>query len=170
MGRKVKCYATGEEGTNDTFVKIGDHYYKSQAVYDEYRHEIDTRKLIVSKIANEFLGYHKGQKFPAYINKKLGEFSYYKADVILKTIEKKNDSIMYFMQNKEFKSESGKISYIFAIISNNINDVNKEYQWHKKAEQQEHKTEMISVPEITISAPVNSGVRDITNWLEDEDI
>ena len=125
MARTVKCHITGETGTTDTFIKIGRFYYKSQAVYDQYRHEIDTRNAIVTRIANEFLGYQAGQKFPAYIQKKLNELNYYSYDVILKTIDKMSDKIMYYMNNKEFKNESGKISYIFAIISNNINDVNK---------------------------------------------
>ena len=71
------------------------------------------------------------------------------------------------MNNKEFKNESGKISYIFAIISNNINDVNKSYQWNKKCEQQEHNTEIIDIPE---SVPASSNVRDITSWLDGDDI
>lgn len=169
MSRKVKCFITGEEGTSDTFVKIGSHYYKSQAVYDEYRHEADTRKTIVNIIANDFLGYQSGQKFPAYIQKKLNEFGYYSNDIILATIEKHYDNIKYYMENKQFKNDTGKIAYIFAIISNNINDVNKEYQWKKKTEQQEHKTEMISLPETDISsAPVKA--KDISSWLEEDDI
>ena len=167
MARKVKCHITGEEGTADTFVKIGRYYYKSQAVYDTYRHETDTRNAIVKKIANEFLGYQDGQKFPPYIQKKLNELGYYSYDVILKTIEKKYDTIMYYMNNKEFRNESGKISYIFAIISNNINDVNKSYQWEKKCEQQEHSTEVIDIPE---AAPQPSKARDMSEWLDGEDI
>lgn len=167
MSRKVKCFITGEEGTSDTFVKIGSHYYKSQAVYDQYRHEIDTRNAIVTRIANEFLGYQTGQKFPAYIQKKLNELNYYSYDVILKTIDKMSDKIMYYMNNKEFKNESGKISYIFAIISNNINDVNKEYQWKRKNEEHEHHTEIVDIPE---EIPTPSKVKDISSWLDGDDM
>ena len=167
MSRKVKCFITGEEGTSDTFVKIGSHYYKSQAVYDQYRHEIDTRNAIVTRIANEFLGYQAGQKFPAYIQKKLNELNYYSYDVILKTIDKMSDKIMYYMNNKEFKNESGKISYIFAIISNNINDVNKEYQWEKKNEEHEHHTEIVDIPE---EIPTPSKLKDISSSLDADDM
>lgn len=167
MGRPCKCHITGVEGNTDTFVKIGRFYYQSQAVYNQYRHEIDTRNAIVSKIAYDFLGYQTGQKFPSYIQKKLNELNFYSYDVILKTVEKMQDNILYYMNNKEFKNESGKISYIFAIISNNINDVNKSYQWNKKCEQQEHNTEIIDIPE---SVPASSNVRDITSWLDGDDI
>lgn len=168
MSRKVKCYVTGEEGTNDTFVKIGTHYYKSQAVYDEYRHEIDTRKTIVTKIAMDFLGYQCGQKFPTYIQNKLNELKFYSNDVILATIDKYYDTIKYYMDNKEFKNESGKIAYIFAILSNNINDVYKSYRVAKK-ETKEHKTEMISSTTINLPTPKVKG-KDISDWLEDDDI
>lgn len=167
MGRPCKCHITGVEGNTDTFVKIGRFYYQSQAVYDQYRHEVDTRNAIVSKIAYDFLGYQTGQKFPSYIQKKLNELKFYSYDVILRTIENMQDNILYYMNNKEFKNESGKISYIFAIISNNINDVNKSYQWNKKCEQQEHNTEIIDIPE---SAPASSNVKDITSWLDGDDI
>ena len=167
MARTVKCHITGETGTTDTFIKIGRFYYKSQAVYDQYRHEIDTRNAIVTRIANEFLGYQAGQKFPAYIQKKLNELNYYSYDVILKTIDKMSDKIMYYMNNKEFKNESGKISYIFAIISNNINDVNKEYQWKKKNEEHEHHTEIVDIPE---EIPTLSKVKDISSWLDGDDM
>lgn len=168
MSRKVKCFVTGEEGTNETFVKIGTHYYKSQEIYEQYRHEVDTRNAIVTMIANNFLGYQSGQKFPAYIQKKLKEFDFYSNDVILATLEKMSDTIQYYMNNKDFKSESGKISYIFAILSNNINDINKQFKHNKKVEK-EHKTEIMTLSEIDISRPAPKG-RDISDWLDEEDL
>ena len=78
-----------------------------------------------------------------------------------------SDKIMYYMNNKEFKNESGKISYIFAIISNNINDVNKEYQWKKKNEEHEHHTEIVDIPE---EIPTPSKVKDISSWLDGDDM
>lgn len=169
MSRSVKCYVTGEVGTNDTFVKIGNHYYKSQAVYEKYRHEIDTRKEIISLVATKFLGYQNGQKFPAYIQKKLNEFSFYSYDVILKTFEKCSDSIVYYMSKKEFRNESGKIAYIFAVLSNNINDVNKEFEWSKKAAKKEEKAEVNSEQGINMIRPV-SKVKNVSAWLDEEDI
>jgi len=169
MSRKVKCYVTGETGTNDTFVKIGSHYYKSQAVYDAYRHEIDTRKAIISIIAKDFLNYTDGQKFPPYIQTKLNELSFYSNDVILATIEKTKNSIIYYTTNKEFRNEAGKIAYIFAIIANNINDINKEYKAKLQSEKREHITELppVSIAVSNTSAPKG---KDISDWLEDEDI
>lgn len=169
MSRSVKCYVTGEIGTNDTFVKIGCHYYKSRAVYEKYRHEIDTRNAVVSMIAVKFLGYQRGQKFPAYIQKKLNEFSFYSYDVILRTFEKCSDSIIYYMSKKEFRNESGKIAYIFAVLSNNINDVNKELEWDKKAQEKESKTEMNSEQGINMMRP-NTKVKNVSAWLDEEDL
>lgn len=52
MARKCKCRATGEDGFNDTFIKIDGHYYKSQEVYDEYQSKLQEIKSGVYKITN----------------------------------------------------------------------------------------------------------------------
>ena len=72
------------------------------------------------------------------------------------------------MNNKDFKSESGKISYIFAILSNNINDINKQFKHNKKVEK-EHKTEIMTLSEKDMSRPSTKG-RDISDWLDEEDL
>lgn len=76
------------------------------------------------------------------MTKKLKELEFYGYDVINKTIEKTYNSIQYAIQHKEFINDVGKISYIFGIIKNNINDV------YKQTVQQEREKKNETVCEI----------------------
>lgn len=167
MGRKVKCFVTGEEGTSDTFIKIGAHYYKSQEVYDIYHHDREAHKAIVNLIC-DFLDYQPEQKFPTYIGTKLKEYSFYDNEVILETLKRSSDTIRYYMHNKKFENDIRKIQYIFAIVSNNINDVDKEYKWKKQDKNSFVTAETFDNPQI-LSRP-KSGTRDISQWLSEEDV
>lgn len=47
----------------------------------------------------------------------------YSYNVILETFKASKDSILYSFRMKQFKNESGRINYMFAIIENKINEV-----------------------------------------------
>lgn len=168
MARKVKCAITGEYGTNETFIKIGTKYYKSQEIYDKDRRRKDLHKKIVDTILNEFLGYQQGQIPSSLLFKKLKELEFYDNEVILKTIEQQSDTIKYWMNNKEFKNDNGKIAYMFAIIKGSINDIYKEWKREKDLEQKLHKTDY-NIP-INIDIEINKqDGKDLSKWLEDDE-
>jgi hypothetical protein len=169
MARKVKCAITGEDGTNETFIKIGSKYYKSQEIYDQDRRCKDLHKKIVDIILNDFLNYQQCQIPSSLLFKKLKELEFYDNEVILKTIEQQSDTIKYWMNNKEFQNDNGKIAYLFAIIKGSINDVHKEWERNKIVQQKENQTSIdinIDIKQINTS---QKG-KDITAWLEDDDI
>lgn len=167
MARQCKCQITGEKGTTDTFYKADNgKYYKSKGVYDIWNKENEDRKNVIEKFAVDFLDYKPGQVFPTVLTKKLKELEFYGYDVINRTIDKTYNSIQYAIQHKDFKNDVGKISYIFAIIKNNINDV------YKQVVQEEKKSE--TVCEIDNEVDINNiqtnhKEKNIKKWLEDDD-
>ena len=167
MARQCKCQVTGEKGTTDTFYKADNgKYYKSKEVYDIWNKENEDRKNVIERFAVDFLDYKPGQVFPTVLTKKLKELEFYGYDVINRTIDKAYNSIQYAIQHKEFKSDVGKISYIFAIIKNNINDV------YKQVVQEEKRNETVCEidNEVDIdNIQTNHKEKNIKKWLEDDD-
>lgn len=133
MARRVICQITKEEGTNETFYR-GENgkYYKSKEVYDNFTKIRDSRKAVIDYIS-DLVGYENGMKFPTIMTRKLNEYEFYGYDIVLDTIKENADRIDWCLNNKEFSNESSKLSYIFGIISNTINDV---YLKHKRQEKQ----------------------------------
>jgi len=168
MARKVKCAITGEWGTNETFVKIGTKYYKSQEIYDEDRRRKDLHKKIVDIILNDFLDYQQGQIPSSLLFKKLKELEFYDNEVILKTIEQQSDTIRYWMNNKEFKNENGKIAYMFAIIKGSINDVYKDWKREKDLERKLQGADYNIPIDMDVEVNKQEG-KDLSKWLEDDE-
>lgn len=117
---------TKEYGTTDTFYKGDDgRYYKSKEIYDEYIHEINTIELVKKIMYEDFFGYKPNQPGSTWGYKEIAELhKFYKADVILKTIEEVRSNIEYALDNISFNSEYNMMKYIFTIIRNKIKDVN----------------------------------------------
>lgn len=172
MARKVKCQITGEYGTSDTFYKADNgKYYKSKELYDTWNKENEDRKRVIERFTSEFLNYIPGQVFPTVLTKKLKELEFYGYDVIDRTIDKSYDSIQYALRTKDFRNDVGKISYIFAIIKNNINDVYKQVLREEKIEekQQRQVTNVEVVDEQTFAnIGTKQKAKDISCFLEDE--
>ena len=166
MSRKVRCRITGEYGLSDEFVKIDGKYYKSKKLYDTWFKEKADREAFIEMFATEFLGYGKGQVFPTILCKKLKELEFYGFDVINKTVKKCQSSIEYAITYKDFNNDSAKISYIFAIIKNNINDVYKQIVKENNASKVEHFIDdTVDIENIQTTHKE----KNIKKWLEDDD-
>lgn len=168
MARACKCRITGEVGTTDTFVKIGKYYYKNQEIYDAEQKRRETYKTLIDYICNEFLGYGDGQPFPTSLPKKLQELSFYDYDTILETFQKCHDDICYWLEHKQFESEYGKLSYIFAIVNGKIADVNSERQHRAQQSENTKKTE-IECGDLSKLGTKRRG-KDISNFLNDDEL
>ncbi len=167
MPRKVKCHITGENGYSDTFVKIGKYYYKSQEIYNAEQKRKETYKTLINYICNEFLGYGDGQPFPTSLPKKIKELSFYDNEVILETFKKLHDDICYWLEHKQFETEYGKISYIFAMVRDKIADVNSD---KIRREQQSEHTKKIEIECGDISGIGNkSRGKDISSFLDEDE-
>lgn len=132
-GRRVKCKATGEYGNSNDFYKSSKGYFKSKEIYEDYERESECRKKIIN-ILSELIGYQKGEPLPPVILTELKKLNFYKNQVILETIKQEYKTLLYYSQNKEFKSSFAKGRYLLAIIKNRIADVNQKYERRKKEE------------------------------------
>ena len=76
------------------------------------------------------------------------------------------------MNTKSFSSDIHKISYIIAIIKNNINDVYREVQRTEKIiEKQQSKTKELDTinDEVMMNIGSKQKAKDISDFLEDDD-
>lgn len=133
MARKVKCFITKEEGTSDTFVKIGKHYYKDQETYNQWKEKEENRAKCLRLIA-KYIGYSDFQKFPTVVTRFLKEYSAYGYDVIYDSLIECQETIEYYFRSKSFDSDYAKCSYMFSIVRNKINDVYKKKLRDKKTQ------------------------------------
>lgn len=167
MARKVKCQITKEYGTSDSFYKAPNgKYYKSQELYETWNKEKIDRADFLDMFASEFLGYETGQVFPTVLCKRLKELEFYGFDVINQTVKKCRSSIGYAITHKEFANENAKISYIFAIIKNNINDIYRQVTKKRNEPRPEYYIdETVDIENIQ----TKHKEKDIRKWLEDDD-
>lgn len=167
MGRKVKCRITGEIGNSDIFYKADNGlYYKSKELYEEYKQEAEYRRKIIDFFCIELLGYEKGCAFPTVLTKKLESLSAYSNKTIWATILYKEEDLRYWASVEDkFKNDYGKICYLFVIIVNHINEVQKKI----KAQKQAYTPTVEAPPEIEdISNQINQN-KDISQWLEEDE-
>lgn len=169
---RVKCRITGEYGTPDTFVKIGNAYYKSQEIYDAAEREKEYRKKATEIILNDFLHYEAGRPYPAVLNKKYNELSkFYSNEVIYKTIASLRKDLSWRMSRMEFKNEYSALAYVFAAIKNHIGDI---YTKEKKAKQVKEVpkedsqmiNEIFNDSLVVKNQPTYTQTRDISNFLQ----
>ena len=165
MARKVNCVATGEKGTSDTFYKSPDgKWFKSETVYQAWQKNNKYYKLCVEILFN-YLEIKEGEPFPTFLTKKLKEYKSMGYDILYDTIIENQSTIEWALANKTFKNTTGKIMYIFAIISNRIYDVRKRKQVIKKLNAKPPKADEVFADDLDIvSCPE---VKNISEWLED---
>lgn len=126
--RRCKCQITGEWGTVSTFYKVRHKgrnlYYKNEATYLKSIEDKKKKAELNTFVANEVLNYDNGQYLPPLFLKKINELNkLYPMDVITETFKRNKDDLQYWMsQDSKFSNEYGKISYMIAIIKNNINN------------------------------------------------
>ena len=157
---------------SDVFYKAPNgKYYKSQKLYEVWLKEKTDRAAFFDMFESEYLGYEKGQIVPTVLCKRLQELEFYGFDVINQTVKKCHSSIEYALTHKDFANENGKISYIFAIIKNNINDVYKECQRKEKIEERQEK-KIVIIETVDERSIMDIGSKqkgkDISEFLEDE--
>ena len=88
--------------------------------------ESKARYEAIDIISRKYLGYKESKDFNSYLAAKLDKMSYdYSYEVILSTILECKNPMEYAVTHKKFKNDIGKISYLCAIISNNLKDTLK---------------------------------------------
>lgn len=118
MARKVKCSATGEYGNLDEFIKVGNKYFKSKEVYEEYIKEKASFKKLYTKFA-ELLGYTDGIMVGStggFVTKKIKDSTLSKEELYDSLIEKEEYIKELFGEIDEHYNDSKRVISIFKII------------------------------------------------------
>ena len=167
MARRVKCQITKEIGNSDVFYKADNGlYYKSKELYEEYKQEAEYRRKIIDFFCIELLEYEKGCMFPTVLTKKLESLSAYSYKTIWATILYKEEDLRYWASVEDkFKNDYGKICYLFVIIVNHINEVQKKI----KAQKRVYTPTVELPPEIEDISNKTNQNKDISQWLEEDE-
>lgn len=118
MARKVKCSATGEYGNLDEFIRVGNKYFKSKEVYENYAKEKEALQKLYTKFA-ELLGYTDGMMIGstvAFITKKIKNSDLSKEELYDSMIEKEEYIKELFGEISNHYNDSKHVVSIFEII------------------------------------------------------
>ena len=120
-------------------------------------------------ICTRFLNMKPGQPVPGFVMKKIELFNYYSPNVVLDTFRQSESDIDYWIENKNFNSDYGKVSYIFAIIDSRIAEVERERIRNEKILERERLSQQeFSDPVLTTGN--NVPAKDISDFLEGGDL
>lgn len=178
LARRVKCRICGKYGTNDTFYRVVEKngknkYYCSQEEYENHINEQNKRSNLIEYVHSEILMLEEGQIVNPIMIKKLNELhGFYDWEVIHKTFEKCKETIHYWMENKNFTSEYGMISYIMKIIESHINDVYDEWKFKKDQETkvENKKIDVSILNDIEIIGHVAKKDDSVLEFLDEDDL
>lgn len=170
IARKCKCQVTGEWGNTDIFYKVTNKkgrnkYYKTKEIYNKYIKEKESQEKLLKYIAIEILDYDQYRVLPPILLKKIKEIhKVYNYEVILETFQQNRDTLNYWMNLEDkFENEFQRVSYMMAIINNNIIDIYKE--WKRK---QSRKKKETNVDVNILSKDIkhsNKNKKDISDFL-----
>ena len=164
MNRRVKCQDTGEYSTSDcAYRATNGKYWSSEAVYQQWVENKEWRQRSIDTLF-EILGYQSGMTVPGVLWKNFAKYEKMGYETVYETIIGERKNIEWAMQNKEFKSEAGLISYICRILENHMMDYYKTIQTVKK---QKQINEAMQLPEDIEIQNKKQGSRDISRFLED---
>ena len=167
----VKCQDTGEKIDRDVAYKVvtksGNKYYTSKEAYERIQKDKEYRVKVIETI-RDYLGYYKPQMLlPTLTYKKIAEYQEpIGYDVLYDTLVNNKKNIIWAFNNKDFKSETAKIMYLFAIIQNNYMN-----EYRKKVERNRLKnTYSESDPNEMITDDKNrkQSIKNIRKWLDED--
>lgn len=177
MARKCVCKICKAKGDTDTFYKViesgANKYFCSKEEYDSHVKEKQKRQKLLEYIAIEVLDYEEGQIVNPVMIRKINDLNkFYDLEVILETFKESKETIQYWINNKNFTSEYGMVSYTMKIIEGSINDVHAKWKHLQtvKAKQEVSKVDVGILNDIdTIKTPVKKK-EDILSFLDEEDV
>lgn len=123
----VKIHDYNKEGKmdrNDAYKAPNGFYYSSEKAYNEAVEREALRKKCIDYM-HELLDYEGFMQIPTIFYKKLKEWEPYGFNVVYKAMTLAEKSIKQALKSKDFESEYHKVSYLSAIIVNNLNDAFK---------------------------------------------
>lgn len=171
MARGCKCTHCKKQLNTDIAYKVivngRNKYYCNEEEYRQIQEEIDNKNKCLETIM-VMLNVPFIQPIMLKEINLLREF--YSYIVIEKAFKDNEQSILWFLENKDNGSDFGKIKYIMTIIKNNINSTFRKYtQEQKELERMFNKSESqevdIDIMNTTIEVKDNN-ISDISQFLD----
>ena len=157
--RRVVCQVTKEKGLSGEFYRVVHNgrnlYYKDEQTYLNMIKEREIKDEINHFIAIEILNYDSGQYLPPALLKRINDMNkLYPYEVILETFKVNKETLQYWMnQDSKFKNEMARISYMMAIINNNV--INEYEKWKIK-ERRDKENNTVSVDMDLLEVNINN--------------
>lgn len=170
MARPVKCCVTGEYGDKKIFFKAGKKYYKTEALYKEERRKKQARHDLIDYVCKTFLGYEDGQPFSTFLPRKLQELKFYDDELILQVFQEQAQIIKQRFDVMQFENELGKISYMVGIVRNALPEAKQRVRRKEKQDLQMNCNEAAEIIESTAVIAGTRTAKDLSRWLEEEDL
>ena len=169
MARKCRCKLCGKWLTTDIAYKDEKgKYYCSQEEYEEIQRD-KQRKEECFKYLESLMGV----PISKIARKRINELhEYYSYEVIYRAIKFVEDRIRYAVENKNFNNEQSEVNYLMAIISNNINEVYKEYTKEQKElmklfEEPKNEIDLDIINDLDDKPVAKPRTSDISDFLDD---
>lgn len=167
----VKCIDTGEKLDRNIAYKIvvngKNKYFSSEEGYIKFENNKKYRGKVIDLI-RECMGYSKPQmKLPTLTYKKISEYKEFGYDVLYDTLLINKQDIEWSFQNKDFKSEIAKITYLFAILENHFMEVYRNKLAEIKMLSQHVPSELEDISEIE-SIERKQPVKDLRGFLNED--
>lgn len=162
----VKCKICKKEiDKKNAFILNNGKYCCNENEYNNYNNENLLWNELYDYIKFNIFSYEKNMNLSTYLIKKLKELRVsYSYKIILETFEKYKDTIIYWIKSKkELDTEIRKISYMMAIINNNINDVYLKSKTNELIYKPEITIDEKNIDRIKANKPINKG---ISEYLE----
>ena len=153
---RVKCNETNEIGSSEEFFKAPDgHYYKSEEVYNI--------KLLRNKCIDmlmEYAGYKDSKYAPSLLFKIINEVGNDVGfRVLFQLLTDWKDAFLWANNNKDFASESGRLTYYRSIITNHVIDTQNKLAHQKEVEDENERiSKMFEGVDINIENPKQKGI------------
>lgn len=154
---------TGEEIEKSLAFKSGQYYFSSEIAKKKYESNKFWRPKCIDLIS-EILG-EEPKLLSTYLYKRIKDFENVGYIVLYHTVRDQENSIRHALDIKDFDTDFGKISYVFAIITNNYKETIKRLKTEKA---KNNTPKIVDEREIkTVKNPTQK-VKDIKHYIDEE--
>ena len=148
----------------DAYKAPNGFYYSSEEAYKTTIQREQQRKQCIDKMY-DYMGYQSFMKIPTIFYKKLKDWEGYGYHVIYRAMLLAESGIQKALTSKEFDSEFNKVTYLSAIIQNQLNDALKLEKREKSVKADTPKIEIDNISNIGRKANSATGVADLLGGI-----
>lgn len=160
----LDCY----RGEDNKWYSSEEAWLKVKPDFVAKKHREKYWKLCIDFMA-DVLGYKERFPFPSLVTKRLKELENYGYDVVYDSMREHEDTLRYYVKNKEFESDLQRIGYLFAIVKSNLLSL---YNNKEEREKRRNRNDISLNNLIDLDEKVEvrkHKVRDISKFLDEED-